>query len=90
MISNRIYDHNLSNGQPSASQRRPSTVGRASYPKEGVVVNELAWFLLADLLGCLLIVLLLTALTSSRPRESRKQKAASTRSALSAYAIQKA
>lgn len=29
-------------------------------------MNELAWFLLADLLGCLLIVLLLTALTGPR------------------------
>lgn len=53
-------------------------------------MNELGWFLIADLLGCLLIALLLTALTSGRPRESRKQKATDARRAFSAYAIHEA
>ncbi|WP_428312307.1 hypothetical protein [Hydrocarboniphaga sp.] len=53
-------------------------------------MNELVWFLLADLLGCLLIALLLTALTGGRPRESRRHKADASRSAFSAYAIHKA
>lgn len=30
-------------------------------------MNELGWFLIADLLGCLLIVLLLTALAGPKP-----------------------
>ncbi|MDB5970191.1 MAG: hypothetical protein JWQ90_2641 [Hydrocarboniphaga sp.] len=53
-------------------------------------MNELGWFLIADLLGCLLIVLLLAALTSDRPGERRQTKASAKRRHTSAYAIRQA
>jgi hypothetical protein len=48
-------------------------------------MNELGWFLIADLLGCLLIALLLTALTS-KPRDTPARKTTQ----LNAYAIRQA
>jgi len=37
-------------------------------------MNELAWFLIADLLACLLIALLISALTDDRSRGPRRSR----------------